>query len=48
MTALVSRMREVFHAVATLFWVGLTPLLDELVEAGLIKSDTFPRSASVL
>jgi hypothetical protein len=34
---LVSRMRRLSLIVVTLFWVGLTPLRDELEEAGLVR-----------
>ena len=33
----VSRLRRLFLAVVTLFWVGLTPLRNELEEAGLVR-----------
>jgi hypothetical protein len=34
-------MRRLCVDIATLFWVGLTPLRDGLIEAGLVKSDGF-------
>jgi len=36
-TRAVLRMRRLSLVVVTLFWVGLTPLRDELEEAGLIR-----------
>jgi hypothetical protein len=32
-----SRMRRLCLVVVTLFWVGLTPLRDELEAAGLVR-----------
>jgi hypothetical protein len=47
-TRAIWRLRILFLDAATLFWVGLTPLRNGLVDAGLVKSDSIQRSASVL
>jgi hypothetical protein len=39
-------MRKLFLAVVTLFWAGLTPLRDELEEAGLLRLWRSPDSPS--